>query len=586
MSRQRLTELGGYLRQYWRSVGAYCLGAAIALLIIVQLALPWNNLPLYQTIDGVMVGGQDITATTKKLDARYATLPVDLYFGNSPKVYRQPKTSDVGLTVSTKSQVESAMYPWWLRLVPTSLWWAHNVITISAPSYKHDAAKVAGYMSNELGQSCDIKAVNASLEYKDKKLRVISAIDGGTCKLDDVKKLLSALAPRLTNHDLRIPMVQHPAKIHDEIAQAFGDKLMANTKDGMPVKTGSQTVTALQTDLLSWLDFASPDTGLVTRVNATRANDFLTKQLSPKISVAAGTSYVTTQDFTETERTDGPSGQTLDTDATVATMNNWLADASNQPIAKAKAVAPTVVYKRSYTPTDTGFSALFQQFAQAHSGTFGISYAELDGQHRHASFNDTKIFQTASTYKLFIAYSTLKRIESGQWHWTDQITGGKDATRCFNDMIKLSDNACAEAFLGKIGYKAITNEIHAAGLGSSSFLTDYIQSTPADLVTYLGALQSGQLLSPSSTSTLIGAMKQNIYRQGIPAGANGTVADKVGFLNPGSIQGVPGTVNLLHDAAIVYDAKGTFVLAIMTGNSSWNTIADLTRQVENLRSQG
>ena len=40
---------------------------------------------------------------------------------------------------------------------------------------------------------------------------------------------------------------------------------------------------------------------------------------------------------------------------------------------------------------------------------------------------------------------------------------------------------------------------------------------------------------------------------------------------------------LLHDAAIVYSPKGTYVLAVMTDGSSWGTIADLTRELEKIR---
>jgi beta-lactamase class A len=65
-----------------------------------------------------------------------------------------------------------------------------------------------------------------------------------------------------------------------------------------------------------------------------------------------------------------------------------------------------------------------------------------------------------------------------------------------------------------------------------------------------------------------------VYRQGIPAGASGAVADKVGFIDA-----------LLHDSAIVYSPSGTYVLAIMTDGSSWANIAQLTREIEALRNQ-
>jgi hypothetical protein len=81
-------------------------------------------------------------------------------------------------------------------------------------------------------------------------------------------------------------------------------------------------------------------------------------------------------------------------------------------------------------------------------------------------------------------------------------------------------------------------------------------------------------IQPASRDRFLGALKRNIYRQGIPAGASVQVADKVGFLN-----------GLFHDAAIVYSPSGTYVLTIMTDGSSWANIAELTKQIEALRSQ-
>jgi beta-lactamase class A len=142
-------------------------------------------------------------------------------------------------------------------------------------------------------------------------------------------------------------------------------------------------------------------------------------------------------------------------------------------------------------------------------------------------------------------------------------------------MIVKSDNPCGETMLAKIGYKALTNELKAIGLTKSSFINSVPETSAGDLTTFVGSLQSGQLLSPSNTATLLPAMKRNVYRQGIPAGANGQTANKVGFLD-----------KFLHDAAIVYSPSGTYALSIMTEGSSWGVIAELTREIEKLRAQG
>lgn len=575
MSHGHLAVIGGYLRQHWRRVGLLGLGVAAGIMILIQLLFPWNNLPLYQTVDGVDVSGWNRDDAITYLDDKYDRMPVNVYFGKSPKVYREPLTGDIGLSVRSQPQVDSAMYQWWLRLIPTSLWWAHSVTDPKPPVYDRNDETLKRYIAKELGESCDIKPVNATLGYKDKKLDVTPAIDGGTCKLEDVEKVLAGVTPTLGSHDVRIAMTERPAVVRDEQAQKLAARLTEQTKDGVTVKAGDQTVTIPQQEILSWLDFVAPDSGIAASVNADRSKDFFAKQLLPKVAIAPGTSRVTTLDFTEIARADGPSGRTLDTEQTIALLNAWLKDSSKQPVAATKVVPPTVNYTRTYTPTDTGMSALISQYAQSHPGTFGVSFAELDGKKRHAGYEETKMFRTASTYKLFVAYGALKRVESGAWRWTDQIHGGRSLTKCLDDMIVKSDNPCGETMLSKIGYKTLTNELKAIGLARSSFLGKVPETTAGDLTTFVGALQSGQLLSPSSTSTLLSAMKRNIYRQGIPAGANGQTANKVGFLE-----------GYLHDAAIVYSPSGTYVLSIMTEGSNWGAIADLTRQIEKLRTQG
>ena len=142
-------------------------------------------------------------------------------------------------------------------------------------------------------------------------------------------------------------------------------------------------------------------------------------------------------------------------------------------------------------------------------------------------------------------------------------------------MISNSDNACAESFLNSLGLSTVTKDIQAIGLKNSTFMkTGGPFTTANDLSLLLGMIATGQNFSSANQQRLVAAMKANVYRKGIPAGANGTVADKVGFLN-----------GLLHDAAIVYGSNGTYVLAVMTDGSSWATIADLTKQIDALRAQ-
>lgn len=575
MIRHKLSEIIGWARQHARRLFLWGGGGLIFVVLAIQIFYPGNLLLPFSVIDGKSVGMQDRSVVIGELDTSYKKQAIALYFGSSKKPYRTTQPSSIGLTVANTPRVEALDYPVWLRFVPTSLLWAHSVRTVQVPTYIHDDKKLQNYMTKELGQSCDVVPINASLVVKDATIVTTSSEKGGTCKLEDVRSKLKKVSPILNQQTrVTIPMNERSPQITDDQAKKLQAQVTKRLQNGTQIKAGGETVTIPRDQLVSWLEFDNPDSGILVKVNLEKSSKYISEQLAPKVTKAAGVSKVTTQDFTEIARVNGAPGQTINPEETVTLLGNYLTAGGEMPIVAVKTVAPRVEYVRSYSPTDTGLSALLKQYAESHPGTYGISLIELSGQKRRAVFQDTKQFRTASTYKLFVAYGTLKRVEAGTWRWSDQIQGGRSLEKCFDDMIVKSDNPCGEALLAKIGYRQMTVELKAAGLTGTSFLGSEPLTTAGDLSTFNASLESGQLVSSDSRNRLLGAMKRNIYRQGIPTGAGGTVANKVGFLDA-----------YLHDAAIIYTTNGPVVLSVMTSGSSWATIADLTRQIESLRSR-
>ena len=238
---------------------------------------------------------------------------------------------------------------------------------------------------------------------------------------------------------------------------------------------------------------------------------------------------------------------------------------------------PVVAVKPHYEGISSAMiSESLAQYIQSLNGTYSLSMVELSGQQRSVSYDDKKVSISASTYKLYVAYSVLKRIENGLWHWSDGLLESRDMSTCFDDMIVDSDNDCAEAFLNRIERVAINTEAHSIGCIDTLFSDwDYAKTTASDLALFLVKLETGQILDQqSSRDRLIDDMKRNIFRDGIPAGTSSLVADKTGVID-----------DVLNDVAIIYSPTGTYVLTIMTDNSSWGTIADLTSKIEALRAE-
>ena len=552
-------------------------GVLVGLLIIGQMLYPSSRLLPFTTIDNMAVGGWQKKDAAWKLDQAYKQQPIYLYFGKNTNTNYELKPADIGLTTRNNTRVDQVSYPWYMRLVPTSVWWYGRIQTAEAPSYSRNNTVVDSYTKTKLGESCNIKPVDASLKASQAKVVVVSSSNGGTCKLSDVSVALKKVSPIITTKtQVRIAMDEIPPAISDKEAAALASVVNKQLAAGVSIVAGNQTVTPDSALVASWIDPAVVDGKLSVTINATRANDYYAKEVTPKVTIAAGVTKVSTLDFQETSRQNGPNGQTLDIVTTSAAIANYLLAKDKTITAAVQPVAPRVEYTRSYSPTDTGLSALMTNYAKDHPGTFGVQLIELSGKRRRAAFNESKQFVTASTYKLFVAYGTLKKVEAGEWQWSNPSASGRDTAACFDDMIVKSDNPCAEALLQRYGYSNLTRDIRALGLSNASgFIGDSPKSTAADLALFMAMLESGQMpIQPASRDRFIGALKRNIYRQGIPAGASGTVANKVGFLN-----------GLFHDAAIVYSPSGTYVLVIMTEGSSWANIAELTKQIEALRAQ-
>lgn len=549
-------------------------GGLIGLLILVQIFYPGGRMPLFATVDGVSVSGWDKKDAARELDERYQKQRITISLGKVDDDYDTPLAADLGITTSNKARIEQATYPWYIRLIPTSLVWFGALQSEQAPSYSYNDAKAKEYLGKKVGEGCVIPAKDATLQLNGDALSVVPAKSGGKCDEQTTVKIIARAAPRINKPSaVTIPVTVIAPTVGDDEAKRLADTLKASSQGGIRLKVANKIQTIEQKEVLSWLGFKTIGEGLGFEINADKAGAYLSKTAAPVIAKPAGVTKVTTADFTETSRQDGASGQTLDLPATLADISLVLNDDKEQAQAQVTTLAPKMEYTRSFSKTSTGIAAQLKFYDDDNAGVFGVSFSELGGQGLNAQHNGDRQFVTASTYKLFVAFSTLKRVEADQLKWSDSIAGGRDLTKCFDDMIVKSDNPCAEALIKKIGAKDLNADIKSLGLTSTAFRADNNVTTANDLAKYLTQLEKGTMpLKPENRERLLSAMKRNIYRQGVPAGASGTVADKVGFM-----------WGLLHDATVVYSPKGTYVLVVLTDGSSWANIADLTRKIEALR---
>ena len=561
----------------WRKIGMWALVVIPVLMIAVQLAYPHDRVQPYAKVAGIAIGGMPEHKAVETVTAAHRSATLAIHFGEAKDPYRSPTFKDLGAEVDSQQAVQANRYAWWLRLIPLSFWWAHLLSHDAKVSVRMNGESVRDYVTAQLGASCHVDPINASIKASSDKLTLVPSEDGGTCIFDDVVAQIMAATPEPTGRAMvRLAVDRKAPVISDGMAKELMATIEQRLSGEVQLVFDNQKFGFGTSEVRSWLVFEANEdqTALVARVESDKADRALNEKISAAVAASPGVVTITTYDFQEVSRTGGGEGRALNVRQTADNLANYLMQKVPEAQIAVTVLPPEQKFIRSYSSSDVGLSALMKNFANDNPGTYGVSLVELSGNRRRASYDDARKFITASTYKVYVAYSTLRRIENGTFKWTDQIAGGRDLTKCFDDMIVLSDNACAEALVRKIGYTPLHRDVQALGLTNTSFIDkESYKTTAGDLSTFMASLETGQLpINAENRQRLNDALKRNVYRRGIPAGASGAAADKVGFLD-----------GLLHDTAIVYAPSGTYVLTILTDGSSWEKIAQLTRDLEKLR---
>jgi len=186
-----------------------------------------------------------------------------------------------------------------------------------------------------------------------------------------------------------------------------------------------------------------------------------------------------------------------------------------------------------------------------------------------ASTKADSTYFMASIYKLYTAYVGYQAIDSGAWKASDPMFRTMTREKCLDDMIRLSDSACAEKILADLGKANVQSKIQALGLVNTSVAG--LTTSARDAALILQLIQRGEGLSVSSKQKLLASMHTQKYRNALPKGFTGlNVYNKVGFRDMAEY----------HDVAIVQLADGTpIIVAVLTKNTGNRAIAQLANQL-------
>lgn len=557
-----IDQVKGYTQKHPKLIGLFF--AAFVLVVVGQFLYPSTQSLPFSRINNDSVGGMSHTEIAAKLQRDYS--PAVITTKIREKTTKTPLV-DTGLKVKNDDVLRGvSQYEWYWRLVPFSLF-VRGAAVNQPVTLAPDGPGFSLY-ADERAKECVIAPKNAGVVVRDGEVQLDSARDGQSCSRASLKEQLTAQPLQKQGVTVQV----HAAAVKPERSDKDVQPLLVEAKTvaarQIVLSVAGKAYTIDKPTLASWLAFPEDP---ATKKISVGLNDETVKAsletIQKDIYIEPGTTIITTKDSIETGRVVGSSGRGIDMTPTIEAVRSQVLAGSGTVEATLAILSPKLAYNRSYSKTPEGLQALVNDIVKD-KGDFAISVRKLGDSGVHA--NGDKKYHPASTYKLFVAYSVLKRVDSGQMSLGQVTSGGQTLAQCLDATIVNSDNACAEWFGQTIGWNNVTNDARAIGAANTTLSRPFV-STTNDAALFLQKLESNQLgLSEPSRARLLDAMKRQVFRKGIPAGVGVPVADKVGF--------IPDE-GLYHDAGIVYAPSGVYVLVIYTQGSNWAAIADAARQI-------
>jgi beta-lactamase class A len=519
------------------------------------------------------MGGESVALQTEEtLSAKVHTLFQDATVTVQSGDKRETTSlAEAGAELEGDRMVREATdYPLWQRFIPFSILFRSSDIGRLQVDFNQDqlteyAQKVASQLT--------VVPVDAALSITEGKLVVTEPHDGRVVTADMVREQVqhARFTGKQTTLQLQVAATAPKRGMKDiEPVRSQAERYIAHEitlKD-----RNDKSIVVEPIDIAKWLTTDTDESGKVILAIKDDAVSAYTASIASQVDVKPGVAKAKLVDGVEVGRTAAASGLGVDQSKLAEALKAAVASEPSAATIKLvmNPVAPTVSYDRSYSSSRAGLQAYVDYIGQSSNTRIVITQLDGNGWSVGARANEGTV--AASTYKVFLSLVLFDKIRTGDLHWNDSIQGYDMAT-CLEKTIVLSANECAEELIGKFGRTNINNFLYGKGMSRATTFTNSTatQSSAADLNRLMIGIHNGTLLSGDDRSNLLEKMGRQIYRRGIPAGSKGSVQDKVGFL-----------WDYLNDSGIVHHPKGTYAMTILTKGSSWENIAQITRDVEGI----
>lgn len=215
-----------------------------------------------------------------------------------------------------------------------------------------------------------------------------------------------------------------------------------------------------------------------------------------------------------------------------------------------------------------GLQKELEDWSATKQSQWGFYVQSLDDDRLNVNINETKQLQMASLYKLFLLKPLAQKLPAEAWG-TNTITE-RTYLACVEAMLAVSDNLCAEAIAGRLGWTSLHKVAQSDGYKTTTLnKTENLVSTPANVGLLLDRLYHGDGYDPKTKSIALQALARRKGTEAIRRACTGcTVYNKTGDID-----------GYKHDAAIVEKNGQSYIVVIFSKGSNWAELTEAAKLI-------
>ncbi|HTK39402.1 MAG TPA: peptidoglycan binding domain-containing protein, partial [Patescibacteria group bacterium] len=407
-------------------------------IIAAQLLYPLDRAVPFARLGSQTVGWRTEVDLSQVITQSFQASKLRIKAGDDTATY---SLSSSGAEVNAETMALSLSdYPFWQRFIPLSILWQLPHVDQVVVTYNNQA--LDSFIAQQQ-KHFRIAPVNAGVAIKAGKLVATHDTPGRTVEADAFKSALvhtSIGYGAVTTVQLDTKAV--PAEKQSRDVEAVAAQAEAALARTITITAKDKSFTPKPELVATWLTLNEDEHGATTLgLNKAAVSKYIA-ELDKSVGTPAGQTNVTLENGIEVARDVGKVGAEIDATPLIGAIRSYLLDGEGSGAMQASLidVAPSIIYNRRYTATESGLQAYVHDAARDQNANIVVE--QLSNKYWSASANAGLSTVSASTYKLYVALYLFDQMNQGKIHWDDPMLD-TTVSGCFDRMTIASTNPCA-----------------------------------------------------------------------------------------------------------------------------------------------